>query len=957
LHPALPQIAGYQLEEIQSHNSRFQQGKGTEITLRQQAEEAIQDIKRRLQLTFESANTTIGETNLLTDRATLSNYFEQLFSLALGVDNATFAAFLKCVHPEDREFVAQSVTQAIQEKTDPHLRFRILSPDGSIHWVAEKGNVIYEEIGSSVRIVGVLMAISDRATPPLGKQVEQECLQLLEREQGEGAVREATRNLTTEILESITDGFFALDSEWRFTYLNFRAEQFLFRTKDELIDKRIWDEFPELANSNFDWEYHRAVADRVAVHFEELYPLLDTWLEVRAYPYQDGLSVYFRDVTAKKKAEAELLERSRLSTLEAEVGIALGQATTLSESLKRCTTAMVQHIDATFAGIWIFNQSSNNLELQAYAGIPDPGSWVAGSDLFTQQRLSLEGSLIGFVAQTRQPYITQDSGKRSQGGFESRFYSGQIAESCLLIPDTYFAGYPLLVEEQLVGIIGVVKSQPFSEAACDILGWVTNAIAIAIDRFWAREALSARREGLLFRLASQMRKSLDLNTILRTAVNEIQSLLQVDLCQYVWYFSYPSQPSLVVTHEAKANFSVSNHLAESSPEKLSPLLDKIFYLHTLRVDDVASDNSLDQETKALLSSLGITSGLLLPLESPHVGQRGAIICSNCSSQRRWSDNEVELLQAVVDQVAIAIDQAEIYAQSRAATLAAETQATHLEQALHDIKQTEALLLQTEKMTSLGQMVAGIAHEINNPLNFISGNLIHTSNYIQDLLVLIKLYQQHYPHPHMEIQQQLQEVDLEFLVEDLSKLLASMQIGADRIREIALSLRNFSRLDEADMQLVDIHQGIDSTLMILHNRLKPSPNNKLGIQVIKEYGNIPLLECYPGQLNQVFMNLISNAIDALESPQMQQSTPKIWISTEMSAGGNRVVIRIADNGTGMTPDVLKRLFHPFFTTKPVDKGTGLSLSISYQIVEKHGGILKCSSEPGQGSEFWIEIPHR
>jgi signal transduction histidine kinase len=327
---------------------------------------------------------------------------------------------------------------------------------------------------------------------------------------------------------------------------------------------------------------------------------------------------------------------------------------------------------------------------------------------------------------------------------------------------------------------------------------------------------------------------------------------------------------------------------------------------------------------------------------------------------------------VVDQLAIAIEQAELFAKTRATALAAQTQARHLELALQELQQTEARLIQTEKLSSLGQMVAGIAHEINNPVCFITGNLLHATNYLQDLLGLIELYQQHYSNPVESIQDYIEEIDVEFLLEDFPKILSSMQMGADRIHEIVLSLRNFSRLDDVEMTPINIHEGLDSTLLILHNRLKPSGHNP-GITVIKEYGNLPLVQCYAGQLNQVFMNIISNAIDALEN---QPAPRSITICTEVlntkvnseelseesllqtldAVTSGEVVIRIRDNGTGVPPNVIEHLFDPFFTTKPVGKGTGLGLSISYQIVvEKHGGLLKCFSEPGQGAEFWIQLP--
>jgi two-component system, NtrC family, sensor kinase len=287
----------------------------------------------------------------------------------------------------------------------------------------------------------------------------------------------------------------------------------------------------------------------------------------------------------------------------------------------------------------------------------------------------------------------------------------------------------------------------------------------------------------------------------------------------------------------------------------------------------------------------------------------------------------------------------------------------LEQTLEELKKTQTHLIQTEKMSSLGLLVAGVAHEINNPVNFIYGNLHHANQYLKDLLYLISLYQKHYPQPHPDIPEYMENIDFLFVKEDLPKLISSMRMGAQRILEIVLSLRNFSRLDESDMKLVNIHEGIDSTLLILQNRLKPKFNYP-PIEIIKKYGNLPFVECYPGQLNQVFLNILINAIDAIDCDNQQREKKKIplhssqiTIKTEQSHP-DRVMIRISDNGMGITETIKQRLFDPFFTTKPVGKGTGLGLSISYQIiVDQHKGSLRCESSPGKGTEFIIEIPLR
>ncbi|MCC5643078.1 PAS domain S-box protein [Nostoc sp. CHAB 5824] len=303
------------------------------------------------------------------------------------------------------------------------------------------------------------------------------------------------------------------------------------------------------------------------------------------------------------------------------------------------------------------------------------------------------------------------------------------------------------------------------------------------------------------------------------------------------------------------------------------------------------------------------------------------------------------------------------------------QAEDLETALQKLQRTQMQLVQSEKMSALGQLVAGIAHEINNPVSFIYGNLTHANEYIQDLVRLLQLYQQQYPQPLTPIQELETEIDLEFLIKDLFKLLDSMKIGTQRIREIVLSLRNFSRMDEAEMKEVNIHEGIDSTLMILEHRIKATPDRP-AIQVIKEYSNLPLVECYAGQLNQVFMNILANAIDALEesfvvchtlreaeaastslafSSTGQMISPQIHIRTQLLEP-NKVIILIADNGPGMSKEVKQRLFDPFFSTKPIGKGTGMGLSICYQIIsKKHGGTLECLSQLGNGAEFVITIP--
>jgi len=326
----------------------------------------------------------------------------------------------------------------------------------------------------------------------------------------------------------------------------------------------------------------------------------------------------------------------------------------------------------------------------------------------------------------------------------------------------------------------------------------------------------------------------------------------------------------------------------------------------------------------------------------------------------FTPERLEVLRLLSAQAAISLENALLYAsveqkvQQRTRELNEKN--LHLEQTLEELKRTQAQLIHTEKMSSLGQLVAGVAHEINNPVSFIFGNLSHADEYFQDLLDMMQLYQQHYPEPSDEISEALLELDLEFLVEDWQKLMGSMKVGAQRIGDIVRGLRNFSRLDESQMKSVDIHEGIDSTLLVLQSRLRS--DSGVGIEVIKEYGQLPQVTCYASQLNQVFVNIINNAIDALSRPgDVTGKVPTITIRTEVTAS-DWVKIRIADNGPGIPSAVQQKIFDPFFTTKPVGAGTGLGLSTSYSIVvNKQVGKLNCISAPGQGAEFVIEIPIR
>ncbi|MEC4892266.1 MAG: PAS domain-containing protein [Oscillatoria sp. PMC 1051.18] len=480
---------------------------------------------------------------------------------------------------------------------------------------------------------------------------------------------------------------------------------------------------------------------------------------------------------------------------------------------------------------------------------------------------------------------------------------------------------------------------------------------LAIARSEARYRELAQREALLNRLSCLIRNSLDLDTILETTVREIYNHLQVDICAFGWYRYELVEPVWEIFKEAK--HPATNSILGTYPVELYRETSvKLLQLETYQLDDI--NTAGDLALRELLTSLGATAFISLPIATTS-GCLGSLHCLRCGENQPWQTKDLELLQAVATQLAIAINQAFLYNQSREATRQAEAKTQQLEQTLIELQRTQAQLVQTEKMSSLGQMVAGVAHEINNPVSFIYGNISHAIEYTADLLKIIELYQDTYPQPTPEIEAEITATDLEFLVADLPKVLDSMKVGAVRIKEIVQSLRTFSRLDEAEMKAVDLHENIDSTIVILQNRLK-AKSDRPEIIVKKNYGNLPKVECCAGQLNQVFMNLIGNAIDALEERSRDRTTDEIKakpstisIST-LVLPSNRVQIRIADNGNGMNPETIARIFDPFYTTKPIGKGTGLGLSISHSIiVEKHSGSLRCVSELGVGTEFAIEIP--
>ncbi len=532
---------------------------------------------------------------------------------------------------------------------------------------------------------------------------------------------------------------------------------------------------------------------------------------------------------------------------------------------------------------------------------------------------------------------------------------------------------PVTSKEEGIGFIACLSEQPRHWLAAEIefIKTIAEALEIAIRQaqLYEQTQKQAIRERLINQILNQTRQSFDVEAILTEAIAQLLEAFQADRC-LVHLVEDPNSPEIVELNSERPTPAKRDeafrrkHLYEVCRSPFSPSI-KDFDTHgpitqwviqhrrLVTIQDIGQDERIGK-ANVEYQKAQIKSSLVVPVQANDT-LHALLYLNQCSHVRYWSKNDQEFAQAVADQLAISLRQADLYARTQKQASHSAMQAQMLSEMLEKLRHTQTQLIQSEKMSSLGRMVAGVAHEINNPVNFIYGNIPYVENYVRDLIRLVQAYQAYYPHPSPQILKLAEETDIDFLLRDLPKILKSMEAGTERIHEVVQLLQKFSRQNEAPLKRVDLNAALESTLLILHNQIGST------IEVERYYDRLPPVECYPKPINQAFLSILTNAIEALNRWSVPTKTIVLstkWIPSSEGKDEGRVQIAIRDNGPGINLEIQPKIFEPFFTTKEVGQGRGLGLAETYQIfVNQHNGHVEVRSQPGQGAEFILELPIR
>jgi len=740
-----------------------------------------------------------------------------------------------------------------------------------------------------------------------------------DRKQAEIALQASESELRA-LFAAMNDVIFVIDTSGRYLKIAPTNPELFYKPPAELIGKTV-HEIMQPESADFFVSQIRLTADTKQTHSLE-YSLKignrEVWFVANISPMQENTVVWIaRDITQRKQAENWLTGQKQVLEM-------IAKDEPLGDTLNALVKIIEQQSRDVMGSILLLDKDGQHLRHGAAPSLPETyNAAVDGVAIGPNV-----GSCGTAVYRCEQVIVTDIASDPLWQNFRD-FTLGFGLRACWCAPILSSQG-------QVLGTFAMYCAQPRSPEnfELELIEAVRNLAGIAIERKQAEESLK------------QLNQELENRVKQRTA--------QLMQSEERWQLALKGNNDGIWDWNLQTKeIFISERFQEITGYEHRPNID---YFDEWKTGTHPDD--LDLVIQAFQDHLD--------RKTPHYIIEYRLLCYNSAykwilsrGQALWDESgkAVRIVGSITDiterkQAEEALRQSDARERERA---------QQLEQALLELRSTQTQLVQTEKMSSLGQLVAGIAHEVNNPVNFIHANITYLKQYTKQLLDLVTLYQQEYPEPKSKIRDLIEEIDLGFMAGDLIKIVGSMQVGTERIRQIVLSLRNFSRLDEAQMKSVDIHAGIDSTLLILQHRLKASDKWPI-IQIVKDFGKLPLVECYASQLNQVFMNIIANGIDAIEERYQKLSVAeaeanpgRISICTMMTTQ-KTVIVEISDNGTGIPENVRNRIFNPFFTTKEVGKGTGLGMSISHSIVvEKHKGKIECISSIGCGTTFQIEIP--